>query len=370
MSTIRDVAKLAGVSIATVSRVLNHDEKFQTSSTTKQKVWGAAQALDYSSEKTKHPSAGSPPSVLSGKHLRVGCVLNRSPLKYIDSFYMSLLSNFENELNRLGGILLFTKTPMELELQRDEMASLYKNIGSIVMMEYLSSEMMAEISSQVPYVLGLDIESPDIDTITYDRVEATMIATEHLLQMGHRRIAYIGGNERQWNLSQSDYTGLWSNKRFWGYRYSLLYHQLPFDPDLVKNCHWDSEYCSRQIKELLALPQPPTAILCASDTLAITAISVCGELGYSVPLDISIIGINDNDGAKYSNPPLTTVRIPQDTLGVLAARILAFPQDGYPHKQLVPLTLVERKSVHDISSMAERLTMIGIRYSGFPTVTG
>lgn len=341
MSTIRDVARLANVSIATVSRVLNEDTQFQTSPETRQKVQDAAYQLKYTLEKkNKQPRMNH-----KARSLNVGCILNPSPIKYVDSYYMCLLSSFEAELGRLGGTLVFTKTVKELEMHRSELKTILKNVGSIILMEDLKKDMLEFFLGNVPYILGVDVEHPLLDTITHDRMEANIIAMDYLVSRGHRRIGYICGRE-------SSSTTL-ENQRYWGYRLALLRHKIEYNPELVWDCHWSIELCRSQVKVMMRSPTPPTAILAVSDTIAIAAISACGELGLHIPEDVSIMGISDNEESKYSNPPLTTVRIPQDTMGVLAARMVEHPELEYHRKILVPLTLVERGSVKKLTPVTE-----------------
>lgn len=339
MTTIREVAALAKVSVATVSRVMNSDIQFKVSAETRKRVMEAAAELDYSLEQRRRAGGGRERS------LKVGCVVNRYPAKYVDSFYLCLISGFETELSRLGCTLSFSKTVKEMEMGKIELKALLKNLDAIVVMEYLSVDTMACIMENVPTVLGVELEYPGMTTIAHDRMEASMMAMEHLISNGHKRIAYLGGQEYYLTPPQDPIVDLAKSKRFWGYRYSLLCHDLDYDAGLVKDCGWTIDRCRAQVREIMSGENPPTAILAASDTMAIAAISACGELGLKIPQNISIIGISDNEESTYSNPPLTTVRIPQDALGLLAARMIKHPIGGEPSKTIVPLTLIVRGSV-------------------------
>lgn len=340
MSTIRDVARLAEVSIATVSRVLNSDVQFQTSSETRQKVLEAAYQLKYTANKKG--------KLLRDSHkvstLSVGCILNPYPIKYVDSYYMCLLSNFETELARLGGTVVFTKTVKELEMHRLELKSMLKNVGSVILMEYLDDNVLNYFQDAIPYILGVDIEDPRLDVITYDRMEANYMATQYLIQNGHTRIGYLSGRE----VAATGNFEIFGNKRFWGYRNALLSYKIQYDPSIVRDCEWNVELCRNLVQEMMRCENPPTAILAASDTIAIAAISACGEMGLHIPEDVSVMGISDNKESKYSNPPLTTVRIPQDLMGTLAARMIQCPETEHKRKVHVPLSLIERNSVRKI----------------------
>lgn len=351
MSNIRQVACLAKVSIATVSRVMNEDTQFQVSLETKHKVLEAAKQLSYSLEKKQKSVQDNNKS----KTLNAGVILNRSKVKYVDSFYMRILASFEEELNLLGGRLVFTKTVQELNLTKAELKAITKNLDGLILMECLPHDVLEYLQTLVPTIISIDVEHPELESISYDRMEAATMAMNYLMEKGHRRIAFIGGEEHPQNYNKEKQKGnyLFDSKRFWGYHYSLIKNKIEYDPSLVCNCNWNINLCRTQVQQIMSAPNPPTAILAASDTIAIAAICACGEMNLNIPQDVSIMGISDNEESKYSNPPLTTVRIPQDTMGLLAARTLVHPISGIPKTVLLPLTLIERKSVDGIVNIVD-----------------
>jgi DNA-binding LacI/PurR family transcriptional regulator len=166
---------------------------------------------------------------------------------------------------------------------------------------------------RVPIVL-LNNQHPSefAHSVMIANTEASTIATQHLIDLGHRRIAYIGDR----NGRQSD------TERFAGYRHALDGADLPFEPELVFHGDGNPEGGMAGIAHLLALPDPPTAVFCYDDMTAIGALRQIRILGLRVPADISLIGFDDLSIVRYSDPPLTTVRQPMAQMGRLAMETL------------------------------------------------
>jgi DNA-binding LacI/PurR family transcriptional regulator len=166
--------------------------------------------------------------------------------------------------------------------------------------------------------------------------DASAAATQHLIGLGHRRIAYIGDR----NGRQSD------TERFAGYRYALDAADLPFEPELVFHGDGNPEGGMEGIARLLALPHPPTAVFCYDDMTAIGALRQIRKLGRRVPDDISLVGFDDLPVVQYGDPPLTTVRQPMQQMGRLAMETLLDILGGSKsnHNIKVPGELIVRES--------------------------
>lgn len=346
MASIRDVAACAGVSIATVSRVIHQDPHNKISSKTREQVLEAMRKLHYEPR-----SAGRKPRAAGQERFRAGCILNSMLPKFSDRFYTAILTSFEAEFNRLGGDLSFIKTVREIENCGGRLGALLEDIDYVLTMEYIGDDLLREIRANVKSVVGVDISDWRIAHVGYNRIHAAALAAEYLIARGHRRIAYIGGEECA--LAQNVLHARIDDERFVGFCHQMSYRGLPVDDALVGNCKWDRRRCEALTREMLALQNPPTAILAASDNMAIAAISACGKMGLAVPDDISVMGISDIEEAQFSNPPLTTVRVPTAEIGVEAARLFVRealtaqemdPSTG-PRLICLPTCLVERGSV-------------------------
>lgn len=347
MANIRDVAKHAQVSITTVSRVLKDDGAYSISNETRQKVINAIDYLNYKPKQWSKCSGKEKPT-----RIRVGCILNAKS-RLTDNFYMSILAHFEEELREEGGELVFIKSVEEITSNKITLRNQLKLVNRMLIMECLEDDILQEIKTNVEYIIGVDIDDYRIDRIGYDRFKASVIATQHLINCGHRCIAFIGGSELGFstdetmnNLQEAKKTPI-VDWRYMGYYHTLSMNGITYLPELVKNSNWDRDKCEENVSELLSLQKPPTAIIGASDYMAISAISKCCKLGFYVPNDISIIGISDIEEARYSNPPLTTVNVSTIDIGVTSARLLSseMVKTGIPKTINVPLKLIKRDSV-------------------------
>jgi DNA-binding LacI/PurR family transcriptional regulator len=162
------------------------------------------------------------------------------------------------------------------------------------------------------------------------------LATQHLVDLGHRRIGYINGME-DWIEAQN---------RLSGYRDVLLKHDLPVDEALIRDGDWGVDSGYKAARELLALEGRPTSIFAANDIMALGAIYAIQEAGLKVPEDVAIVGYDDRDFAAWIRPALTTVRMPSYEMGQAAARLLLkqFAKEELEDATQIPGKLIIRES--------------------------
>jgi LacI family transcriptional regulator len=173
---------------------------------------------------------------------------------------------------------------------------------------------------KLPEALG-DTPIVLLNCYTAGRREASVVpaevaggfnATEYLIRKGHRRIAFINGEP--WMDASAD--------RLKGYRQALVTHDIPFEPALIRNGDWLPLKGYLHARELLSADPRPSALLCANDLMALGAIEAAAELGLAVPDDVSIMGYDDQELARYTHPPLSTLVLPNYEMGRHAAEIL------------------------------------------------
>jgi LacI family transcriptional regulator len=164
----------------------------------------------------------------------------------------------------------------------------------------------------------VSLPEPDLPSVGATNWGGGMAATDHLLGLGHRRIAAISG--------PADY--LCSRARIDGYRSSLEREEIAFDPALVRHGDFHHEGGFVRGGELLALPNPPTAIFAGSDQQALGVYEAARQRGLRIPQDLSVIGFDDLPAARWVSPPLTTVRQPLAEMGRVAAEMLGDLIDG------------------------------------------
>ncbi len=314
MSTIRDVAALANVSPATVSRVLNHDTTYKMTDETIERVWKAVAELNYkapSSSGDRMRSARRPGSGSPVAH-KFGCIMNVQGGKFNDPYYLTILSGFEKMIMEMGYDISFIRTNEELEDPQILYKTFDEPVSGLIIMNTLTDETFDYIRKQTPYIVGIDTAHTQIDNVAYDHYGAAIMAVRHLYEQGYREIGFIGGSDADMKNS----------RRFNGYYAALHSLDLTFNPDWVLSSDWDEETCDKKLRAAHAAGKLPRAFFVASDTMAIGALHTFFDLKLRVPQDIAVIGLSNIEISKYSNPPLTTISLPIYEMGQVAANVL------------------------------------------------
>ncbi len=334
MATIRQVAALAGVSIAAVSRILNNDKTYKATEDTRKKVMEAVRALDY----TPSPAYTKRKKTVKNK---IGVFTRLTVERTKDSYYSAILNGISDYIRSKGYDLEFVQSQYDMLEPQTLQALLSKNICGLILMNSLDEKTMETVKSRVKHIVGIDTDIHEIDNIRYNRFEAGTYAMQYLIENGHKKIAFIGsfgGNE-----GKIIYPG-----RFDAYQKSMRQFNLPEKEEWIIDCKWTRQICFDKTKELMQSSDRPTAIFIASDHMAMASISAIHESELRVPEDVSVVGISDIEMSKYLNPPLTTVAIPQTEIGEIAASTLLARIEGdntVPKQIFVPTKLVVRDSV-------------------------
>ncbi len=338
MANIRDVARLAKVSPATVSRILNDNQVYKTSDETREKVLRAVTELGYQPLARRHSSVT--PGAAEGDRFSVGCLLATTRGKYSDPYYLAILGGIEEELARLGGTVSLIQTELELENPEILDRVLGAGLSGLVMMRPLSDALFTRLHSLIPHIVGIDTGHMPIDNIEYDHLRVSRMAVEYLYQKGHREIGFIGGSPNGAPLKKS--------RRYRSYLETMADLGLEVRPEWVLNCEWDDQKCIRLVEQVYRESGLPTAFYAASDLMAMAALRALYQLGVPVPGRVAVIGMSNIEMSQYANPPLTTIDVPAVEMGVTAARVIAQRirgDDSLPKRILLPSRLVERDSV-------------------------
>lgn len=303
MANIQQVAKRAGVSVATVSRVLNGKDK--VTAKTKQKVEEAIQDLNYE------------PSML-GRNLRNS--ESRIVLILIPSisnpFYFDIIKGIENmALSQNYNILLCEtdskpeKEEIYFDLLRKKMAD-----GVISMDPAVNVETLKELAENYAIIQCSEYGGGiGIPYVTIDSEEASYRAVKHLIQIGHQKIA----------LMNSDEKFLYARERRMGYERALQEHGILLNQDhIFYTQELGFEQGQLAMKKILQLEDRPTAVFAVSDLLAIGALKEINAAGLHVPKDMAVVGFDKIDFSNMTNPALTTVAQPMYKMGTVAARML------------------------------------------------
>lgn len=330
--TLHDVARVAGVSIKTVSNVINDFEHIRP--TTKAKVLEAIKELGY------RPN-------LSARSLRSGRsgVLCLVVPEFSLSYFAELADAVIKAAERRGQVVQIEQTNGDRARELEVLTSPRIQYSDGVLFSPLGMSNDDAAALNVPYpmvLLGERIFGGPVDHVTMRNVEAARAATEHLIAAGRRRIAVIGAHEGEVIGS----AGL----RLRGYREALDAAGIPFDERLIVHTTlWHRSNGAVAMRELLASGVQFDAVFGLNDTLALGAMRVMQEAGLSVPRDVAVIGFDDLDEAQYSLPTLSTIdpgrtEIAETAVRVLLERIQGADAVAPPVEYLASYSVVPRES--------------------------
>jgi DNA-binding LacI/PurR family transcriptional regulator len=317
LANIRDVAKRAGVSAASVSRILSGDKTFSASPETRRSVLEAMKELKYVYVPVSNKQNNS------GENTKqVGCIITSAFGNHrVALHYNYQLSELERSLSEKGFARAFTVS--ELELQNEEIfQNTFKKIPSaLVYLATIPTELYKRLRTVVPHGIGINCSYPDIDIISFDKEKAIENAVTYLAGRGHKKIAYIGGpGKLKAELSTS--------RRYRGYLFGLEKNNLPFRSDLVKNCYWLVNTCYAQTSELLNGSEIPDAIICGTDSMVFSIYRAVYEKHLKIPEDIAVFSCEMLPFSQYITPAVTSMEVPVKEMMNTVAELLSMRMNG------------------------------------------
>lgn len=343
MSTIRDVAKIAGVSIATVSRVINFPEKVGLG--TRKRVFRAMEVCSYKynalargfATKRSHTFGLIVPTITNP----IFAESTRGVQDFAnEQGYQVILGNSDYQ---------YEKEAKMVEVLRERQVE-----GLIITTTNLKGETLKSLlDDRFPFVLLYStVRRGPISAVGVDNFLGGYRATEHLIHFHHRRIAMLAG---AFNYSDRSF------HRWHGYKRCLKDNHIPYDPDLVLKTEYSLARGREGVKSLLSLKNPPTAIFCSNDFLALGAMEGARKAGISLPQDLSIVGFDDMQIASSVTPALTTIRQPAYEMGELGAKILLHHIGNKAYKpvhKILETRLVIRESTTVVRTMKKEFYKI------------
>ncbi len=302
--TIRDIADAAGVSIATVSRVLNGRPDVSTA--TREAVLRVVREQGFSMNRSARALSGG----------RTGLIGVTLPMVHVEYFSRILWGASEALYEHdMRVVLCPTMHEREREVTLLERLLQGTTDGALLLLTRESSDALTALERQgYPFVV-LDPRQPVDErapVVSAGHLAGAKAATEHLLSLGHRRIGVITG-PHGWVASV---------QRLDGYQVSLAAAGVPSDPRLIAKGNFTNESGYEAASELLSLRKPPTAIFAFNDEMAVGAMRAAEERGLQIPRDLSIVGFDDLEKTQIVTPALTTVRQPLAEMGRMAVSLL------------------------------------------------
>ena len=332
MATIKDIAKLAGVSPATVSRVLNKDRNITVKNETRTRIFNCAEQLGYT---PKHKNSTAERNI-------IGLVQWISSYEEVeDPYYNALRLSVEN---------YFLKKKMYIRrYYKENLNEIYNDneLSGVICMGKFSQQQASSIAKKFKHMVFVD-SNPNVKiyhSVVSDLEGATVEVIDYLKSRGHRKIGYIGGRE---HLGPQKIAFMDIRESTFIER-AQLDQELEYDPKFILVRDFDGMTGYDMMKKALLEEDCPTAFICASDSIAIGALRAIGEAELENK-KISVIGYNDNTTSKFFNPPLTTMSIDTKVMGELAGQLIIFLMNNgskTPIQVTCQTKLIERDSVFD-----------------------
>lgn len=331
MATMKDVALLAGVSTATVSRALMNPEKVSVD--TRKRVESAVLEAGY-----------SPNSLARNLRRNESKTIVAIVPDICDPYFTEIIRGIEDTAVEHGYLVLLGDSGKENSRESSFVNLVFTKQadGMLLLGTNLPFDVSkAEQKNLPPMVMACEF-APELElpTVHIDNLTSAFDAVNYLTQLGHKRIAQIAGPEEA-TLCQF---------RNQGYQQALRRAGAVMSPDYVIHADFSFESGAQAVRKLLALPKPPTAIFSHNDAMAIAAIKEAKALGLKVPQDLSIVGFDDIQFSQYCDPPLTTISQPRYEIG--------------RQTMLMMLDMLKGNSVHSGSRLLE--TQLIIRGSAAP----
>lgn len=322
--TITDVAEAAGVSVATVSKVING--RYGVASGTSARVLQVVQDLGYESSLVAR-------SLRSQRTNVIGILVAE-----FEPFSAEILKGVGAALRHSRYEVLAYAGTRDGVMEGWERRSLFRLSGTLIDGAVLVTPSVVDVDVEIPLVAIDPHMGPEgLPSVQADNPVGAAMATRHLIELGHRRIAFLTGRP---DLRSSVL-------REEGYRKALAEAGIPLDPSLVRGGYYSRDAVRGSALELLSRADRPTAVFAANDLSALGTLDVAQELGLRVPQDLSVIGFDDIPEAVQARPPLTTVRQPIQQMGQVAVEQLLALLDGRELEQAsitLPTSLIRRRT--------------------------
>ena len=336
--TLKDIATEVGVSISTVSRVVNSRNIHAASPEIQQAIWECVRKTGYKpNSKLRKSNANSAEFENIQNPLKViACIFARDNISITDnSFFTGIVKSFERTALSLNYTTQNYFTAIEVNQRNIELLSGQHLDGVLVIGRHDKSliEGLLKVVDHIIYAGLAHPASDNYDSVICDRYEIGKKATRYLMDLGHREIAYIGETERE-----ITYNGFLDELK--------KANITPFQEN-IRNVYPSMEHGYTAMTSILRQEKRPTAVFCMNDYLAIGAIRAVHDLGLKCPEDISILGVDDIEAASYTTPKLTTIHTPMDELGNLASKLLIDRIEGGHEivtKIHLPFKVIERES--------------------------
>ena len=330
--SLKKISEMTGVSISTVSRVLNGRNHKAASEEMNDKIWNAAWAINYTPNKAAQQLRSDAEKAKEKKKIAINLVFARSASTTNDPFFKVLGRYIEEEILKSGCALGAQITRFDI-LEKTVKSEVGDN--PTIIMGRCSSNIIKIIEKMTKNIIhvGLNEVKTHHDQVLCSGYEAAKMAVGYLIRKGHRKIAYIGECDME--------------NRYRGYYDTLCKHNIPFDKRLVLDTSMTIQGGEAAVNKMLSSRLFPSALFCSNDATAVGAFLALKEHNINIPGDMAVISIDDIDLAGQLKPSLSTIWIPKEAMGKMAVKMLLDRVNGGHREQIkieFPCKLIKRES--------------------------
>lgn len=328
--SIKDVARAAGVSAATVSRVVNSGDNSAASAETRQRIWNAVREQGYVINQNAR-SLKRPGHAKAEAGRDIDCVFARVAGLHVDPFFTLLMHEVEVEALNHRYHLRYQYSLADFDNQQLP----HRGADSAIILGRVTEDAITRLRKTYRHVICAGLQERDfvVDQVLCSGFSAAETCVHYLHSLGHSRICYLGETELE--------------QRYDGYVHAMRDIGVTDVQELTLEASFSPVGGHEAVQALIDRGTEFTAIFCANDMLAVGALKALRERRLRVPRDVSLIGINDMETVRYLDPMLTTVAIPLDEMGKIAGMLLIDRIEGghrKPVKAILPHQLIVRES--------------------------
>jgi DNA-binding LacI/PurR family transcriptional regulator len=339
--TLTDVAKRAGVSLTTASRVINNDDIHRVNPKTTKKVLAAAMELEYAPNEFARKLRQKKPS--GAGLLNIGVLLTSAIDSYNDSFFYDILLGIQAEIADLGHSLSFAYSFNDTSPAAIQSAITTTPISGLIILGRMNADTLHLLQKNHRHIVyaGLNPVNHQFDEVVCDGFLCAKTAVKHLAENGRKRIAFVG------TASLSGSSMLLNEYRYDGYLSAMKELDLPVKKEYIIDTPLNIEMAFQSVDQMLSRGDIPDGLFCANDYCAIGALKALRLHKLKVPQDVATVSIDDIDMAAYSRPMLSTIQIPRQEIGKYSVKLLIDQIQNhrkYPIRISMPFRLIVRES--------------------------
>ncbi len=342
MSTLKDIAQKTGLSISTISRVINDPHSTRASEETKQKIWKAVHTLEYvPNSSARQLRLGNQEAVRPYNGDKLLACLTTRPFASTDPFFIEMTQAVSSAVLQRGYTLKYLIAAYNMDYPSILKSLTDERIAGVIVLGKAKRDLLDYLHRHFKVTIYCSLNAKEdfkYSQVICDGYSASKAAVQYLIDRGHTKIGYVGE--------------IVDEVRYKGYHSALKNNGLDFSWKHIVESELGMDPAYDRVKQKLKLDDCPTAFFCANDATAIGTMKALKEWNLSIPNDISIIGIDDIDTSRYVTPMLTTVYVPKTNLGHVSAQMLIDQIEGHyntPMKIELPYEIIERQTVQKLN---------------------